>query len=338
MRVRWRSNCSTCGKKQWLVPPNDGTQPKPPPDDGGSGMATDTARQSNVLSLRTVTEMRRYPDNNCSAVMFMKLNKFTQQSTMRFAYMAALSLLLACMGRRLFYVHSELPKLNEDDFYAVTPGPWDNANVPIVYSEASDVPDDLVIPTLKALMALPGARVKCDPSSAKSPPHAAEYCLAIYKTPKDWRASWPVRSLVGEASMCDPPYGGVEDEDFGREIAVVGFAHNHPCGKHLSSPDLGVFPVNVRNAGKEVWELVVYAETPTGNLARNSNGELIPTSAWLATYHLDEPRFYKWDPEGSVFIWNEGSKEWEFRSRCEPQSSAFNPKIALEPKCHPEIN
>jgi len=138
--------------------------------------------------------------------------------------------------------------------------------------------------------------------------------------------------------MCEPPYGGVEDEDFGREIAVVGFAHNHPCGRHMSSPDLGTFPIHIKNAGTEVWELMVYAETPAGNLARNSKGELIPTSAWLATYHLDEPRFYKWDLQGNVFIWNEENQEWEFRSMCKPQSSAFNPDKALQPECNPPLD
>ncbi len=269
--------------------------------------------------------------------MLARLNKLTRSSPPRWAFLAVSVLLWACTGRRLFYLHSELPKLNEDALYAVAPGPWDHGSVPVVHSETGQVPDELVIPTLKALMALPGATVTCDPTSGRSPSHAAEYCLAIYKTPADWRASWPVRSLVEETSLCSPPYGGVEDEDFGRDVSVVGFAHNHPCGRHMSSPDLGVFPINIRNAGSDVWELVVYAETPTGSLARNSRGELIPTWAWLATRHRDEPRLYKWNPTGEVFLWNEGRQAWEFRARCEPQSSAFNPEKALKPRCSPEI-
>ncbi len=269
--------------------------------------------------------------------MLAKLNKLTRPSTPRCCILAASALLWACTGGRLFYLYSELPKRNGDALYAVAPGPWDHASVPIVHADTSHVPDELVIPTLKALMALPGAAVACEPTSGRPPSHATEYCLAIYRTAEDWRASWPVRSLVEQVSLCNPPYGGVEDEDFGREVSVIGFAHNHPCGRHMSSPDLGVFPINVRNAGRDVWELVVYAETPTGTLARNSKGELIPTWAWLATGHRDEPRFYKWNPEGAVFLWNEDRKAWEFRSRCEPQSSAFNPEKALKPRCSPEI-
>lgn len=111
--------------------------------------------------------------------MRVKLDRFMQRSTMRLACLAVLTLLLGCMGRRLFYLHDELPKLNGDELYPVTPGPWDNANVPIVDSGTSNVPDELVISTLKALVALPGANVQCDSNSDQPPRYATEYCLAI---------------------------------------------------------------------------------------------------------------------------------------------------------------
>lgn len=254
-----------------------------------------------------------------------------------FIFLGASTLLFACMSRRLFYLHSELPKLEKDNLYAMAPGPWDNPNVPIITSDAAMIPDSLVISTLKALMRLPGAMVKCDLNVNQPPHYATEYCLALYKTPKDWRASWPVRSLLEESSLCEPPYGGVEDKDFGREVALIGFAHNHPCGKHMSSPDLGTFPVHIKNVGTAVWELLIYAETPAGILARSSQGAPIPTAAWLATYQLDEPLFYRWDFSGNVFVWSEARQEWEFRSKCTPQSSAFNPDKALKPSCNPPL-
>lgn len=86
------------------------------------------------------------------------MNTLRRPSAIRLACLTGAALLLACAGRRLFYVHSELARLNGDDFYTVAPGPWAHADVPLVYSDASHAPDELVISTLKALMALPGAK------------------------------------------------------------------------------------------------------------------------------------------------------------------------------------
>src|SRR5262249_26132203 len=150
-------------------------------------------------------------------------------------------------------------------------------------SNQASVPDDLVLPTLKALMALPGAADTCDPNTGRPRPSAAEYCVAIYRTPAHWRVSWPIRSRAEELNSCDPPLGGVDDEDFGRDMLIFGFAHNPPCGTNMSSSDLDVFPW--MKAGEGGWVMVAYGATPSGKLARDSRGQLIPAWAWLATGH-----------------------------------------------------
>lgn len=150
-------------------------------------------------------------------------------------YALVLVLFVACSGRRLFYVRSELPILEGRFDLAIAPGPWTHSDVPVVVSDAADVPDDLVLPALKTLMLLPGAVDACDPTTKRPRLDAAEYCVAIYKTPNDWRVTWPVRNLMKEQSSCQPPFGGVDDEDYGREVPVIGFAHNHPCGTWMSS-------------------------------------------------------------------------------------------------------
>ena len=138
-----------------------------------------------------------------------------------------LCLIGACTGTRLYYIQGELPVLENDRNLMVVRGPW--PNVPAVLSDATAVPDDLVLPMLKSLMTLPGAIDACD-ASGHPRADASEYCAAVYKTPHDWRVSWPIRRLVGEKNACKPPFGGVEDDDFGRGLPVFGYAHNHPCG------------------------------------------------------------------------------------------------------------
>lgn len=242
-----------------------------------------------------------------------------------------MALSLACAGTRRFYLHEELPILESNPDLTVGPGPW--PEVPVVLSKPDSVPDDLVLPTLKALMALPGAADSCD-VDGRPRPDASEYCVAVYRTPEDWRVTWPIRKLVNPYSSCKPPFGGVEDADFGRGLPVFGYAHNHPCGLFASSSDLENFPVTQTPEG--AWVVVGYGMTPSGEPARDSHGQLVPAWAWLATGHRDEPRFYKWNPAGEVFRWSENKKHWELQATCKPQHSALA-RGALPPKCAPEL-
>jgi hypothetical protein len=114
--------------------------------------------------------------------------------------------------------------------------------------------------------------------------------------------TWPIRKLVSSHSSCIPPFGGVEDADFGRALPVFGYAHNHTCGLFASSSDLERFPVARTSEG--AWVFVGYGASPSGELARDSRGQLIPA--------------------------------WEFQATCKPQHSAF-PKRVLPPKCAPEL-
>jgi hypothetical protein len=241
---------------------------------------------------------------------------------------------IACSGPRLFYVASELPKLDEHPELelVVGLGPW--PVVPAVVSDSDGVPDDLVLPVLKALMSLPGAADSCD-LSGQPRPDAAEYCVAVYKTPEDWRVTWPIRKMMRDQSACQPPFGGVEDADFGRDLPVFGYAHNHTCGLFASSNDLRRFPAAKAPTG--AWVVVGYATTPSGKLVRDVRGELIPAWGWLATGHLSEPRFYKWNLEGKVFRWNEDKAQWEFQADCKPQSSHILTGQVLPPRCSPEL-
>jgi hypothetical protein len=249
------------------------------------------------------------------------------------ASIAMLVLTAACASPRRYYLHSELPTLEDDLNLAVGPGPW--SEVPVVLSDAAQVPDELVLPTLKALMALPGASDACD-ANGRPRPDATEYCVAVYRTAQDWRVSWPIRRLVRAHSACKPPFGGVDDADFGRDLPIFGYAHNHPCGLFASSTDLRWFPA--AKSPERGWVVVGYGITPSGQLARDARGNLIPAWAWLATGHLKEPRFYKWNPAGEVFRWRENKKHWEFQARCEPQSStALHPDQVFAPKCSPEL-
>lgn len=258
------------------------------------------------------------------------------KSSLRQVFFAVLMLALACAGPRLYYLRTELPVLEGRYDLVVAPGPWSHGSVPIVMSETASVPDDLVLPTLKALMALPGATDACDPNTGSPRPDAAEYCVALYKTPRDWRVSWPIRNLTKERDSCQPPFGGVEDEDFGRDLPVIGFAHNHPCGTRMSSPDLTKFPALKTEEG--LWMMVSYAASPSGRLARDAQNQLIPAWAWLATGRKDAPRFYKWSPAGEVFQWNEDKANWEFQATCRPQeSSGMRTPRTLLPKCSPEL-
>jgi hypothetical protein len=117
---------------------------------------------------------------------------------------------------------------------------------------------------------------------------------------------------------------------------VFGYAHNHPCGLFASSFDLGNFPT--AQAASGTWVLVGYGVTPSGELARDSGGQPIPAWAWLATGHRDAPRFYKWNPAGEVFKWNEDKRQWVFQAVCQSQKSKSpEPRLALPPKCSPEL-
>ncbi|WP_245919862.1 hypothetical protein [Melittangium boletus] len=255
---------------------------------------------------------------------------------MRNLLVPMLMLALACVGRKPYYLHTELPKLEDDPDLAIAPGPWKTESVLVVLSDSASVPDDLVIPALKALMALPGATDACDPNTGHPRPDAAEYCIALYRTPEDWRVSWPIRNLTGEHNSCQPPFGGVDDEDFGRDLPILGFAHNHPCGTNMSSPDLSVFP-KVK-AGEGLWVMVAYGASPSGKLLRDVRGELLPAWHWLATGQPDRPRFYRWDPEGKVFRWNEASRIWDFQATCQPRSASMLSPRALSPHCSPALD
>ncbi|ATB31489.1 hypothetical protein MEBOL_004952 [Melittangium boletus DSM 14713] len=249
---------------------------------------------------------------------------------------AVLSLVFACAGPRLYFVGNELPRLDGNPALLVAPGPWKNKSVVAVYSEASHVPDDLVLSALSALMALPGAASACDPLTGRPRPDATEYCLAFYKTPEDWRVSWPVRNMTGQPGSCNPPLGGVLDEDFGMELPVFGFAHNHPCGTQVSSQDLKVFPV--MKLGESQWTMVEYAVSPSGRPALDDRGQLIPAWGWLASGHRDELRFYKWNPSGAVFQWEQGERGWRFLATCIPQLPSTLGGGLPPPKCTRESN
>ncbi len=253
---------------------------------------------------------------------------------MRPLLLAVLAVATACSGSRLFYVTSELPKLEDapELELVVGPGPW--PAVPTVLSDQAAVPDDLVLATLKALMTLPGATDACD-WNGQPRPDASEYCVAVYRTPQDWRATWPIRKLVREQGACKPPFGGVEDADFGRGLPVFGYAHNHTCGLFASSTDLRRFPAMRSPEG--IWVVVGYAATPSGQPALDGQGLLIPAWHWLATGRGDEPRFYKWNPQGEVFRWREDKRHWEFQAICKPQSSSMLTGNVLPPECSPEL-
>jgi hypothetical protein len=240
---------------------------------------------------------------------------------------------VACSSARLYYVDSELPRQEGDPRLVVGPGPW--PTVPAVLASMDSVPDDLVLSTLNALMDLPGAADSCG-ADGHPLPNASEYCVGVYRTPEDWRVTWPIRKLEDAHSSCVPPFGGVEDADFGRGLPVFGYAHNHPCGLFASSRDLGNFPAAKAPSG--TWVFVSYGTTPSGEVAYDSRGEVIPAWAWLATGHRDAPRFYKWKHSGEVFRWSEDKKQWDFQAACKPQSSnSLVTKRALPPKCSPEL-
>ena len=241
-------------------------------------------------------------------------------------------LALACSGTRLYYLISELPSVKDRSDVVIGPGPW--PAVPTVLASPDRVPDDLVLPTLRALMNLPGAADSCD-AWGQPRPDATEYCVAVYRTPEDWRVTWPIRKLAAPQNSCVPPYGGVDDADFGRGWPVFGYAHNHPCGLFASSRDLETFPTAKSPEG--AWVFVGYATTPSGEPARDSSGQVIAAWAWLATGPRDEPRFYKWNPAGEVFRWNEEKKRWEFQATCKPQPSPAHSELRLPPKCSPEL-
>lgn len=253
----------------------------------------------------------------------------------RLGLLLALGIVAACSSKRMYYMYSELRKRENIDELGIVPGPWINENVPIVMANTAEAPDDLVMPLLRELMRLPGAMDACDPLTDRPRPDAVEYCTAIYKTPKDWRASWPVRSLTGQRNSCQNPFGGVDDADFGDDVAISGFAHNHTCGNRMSSPDLVTFPY--LKTGEGVWVMIVYATSPSGKLVRDSKGQLIPAWAWLATGHAGNLRFYKWNRKGETYRWNEDGRKWEYQATCVPQWYDFGVKRVLPSKCTPQL-
>ncbi len=239
------------------------------------------------------------------------------------ACLLSMALVLACSGARRYYLHSELTSLDGNSFLAVAPGPW--PDVPTVLTGTASVPDDLVLPTLRALMALPGAAEACEPSTGQPRFDATEYCVAIYRTPEGWRVSWPIRNVVESSGSCSPPFGGVNDEDFGKDLPIFGYAHNHPCGTDISSKDLAVWPMVKSNEG--LWVMVAYGTTPSGRLARDSEGQPVPAWGWLATGPRSAPHFYKWNPAGEVFSWNDGAQRWQFHATCRPrQPGSIRPR------------
>lgn len=240
-----------------------------------------------------------------------------------------LGFVLACSSARRYYSHAELQRQEDNSLLSVAPGPW--PLVPAVIADTASIPDELVLPTLTALMDLPGASEACDPNTGRPRRDAAEYCVAVYRTPEDWRVSWPIRNVAGESDSCLPPYGGVEDADFGREVPVFGFAHNHPCAAEVSSKDLTVWPA--AKEGEGAWVMVAYGATPGGRLARDSSGQPVPAWGWLATGPRDAPRFYKWNRAGEVFKWDGVNQNWRFTATCRPGlPSVFNPRGA-PPDC-----
>ena len=242
-----------------------------------------------------------------------------------------LVLAMACTGARHFYSQAELPRLEGNEALIVAPGPW--PEVPSVVAGTDNIPDDLVLPTLTTLMELPGAVDACDPSTSRPRPDASEYCVAIYRTAADWRVSWPIRNLVRSAGECSPPLGGVDDADFGRDVPVFGYAHNHPCATSMSSNDISLWPLVKTDEG--AWVIVTYGTTTGGKLARDSRGQVIPAWGWLATGHRDAPRFYKWNQAGEVFSWDGNRKHWQFQTTCRPRRpSSFRPRGA-PPDCAP---
>ncbi len=250
-----------------------------------------------------------------------------------YACLALLALSLACTGTRRSYSKAELPWLEDNDALIVAPGPW--PEIPSVVADTASIPDDLVLPTLTALMELPSAADACDPSTGRPRPDASEYCVAIYRTPEDWRVSWPIRNVMRSSSACSPPLGGVDDADFGRDLPVFGYAHNHPCASSVSSKDLAVWPLVKSDEG--VWVIVAYGTSPSGKLARDSRGRVIPAWGWLATGHRNAPLFYKWNQAGEVFRWDGDRKHWQFQMTCRPRPpSPFRPQGG-PPDCAPAL-
>lgn len=121
----------------------------------------------------------------------------------RFGFtVACLGIACASSGARRFYVASELSTQDGLEGLTIAPGPW--PEIPAVLTQSALVPDDLVIPTLQALLELPGAVDACDANTGRPRPEASEYCVALYRTPSDWRVSWPVRNTLQRGSRQEP--------------------------------------------------------------------------------------------------------------------------------------
>ncbi|RUO92592.1 hypothetical protein D7Y11_13925 [Corallococcus sp. AB018] len=246
---------------------------------------------------------------------------------------ACLGIACASSGARRFYVASELSTQDGLEGLTIAPGPW--PEIPAVLTQSALVPDDLVIPTLQALLELPGAVDACDSNTGRPRPEASEYCVALYRTPSDWRVSWPVRNTLKSSGSCMPPFGGVDDADLGRNLPVFGYAHNHPCASDLSNQDLRTWPM-AKSEG--AWVMVAYGTTPDGRLARDEQGQVIPAWGWLATGHRDAPRFYRWNQKGDVFRWDVERKRWDFQARCEPSPPSMLRPEGIPPNCSAALN
>ena len=234
-----------------------------------------------------------------------------------------LVVMVACSRPRDYVVPAELPVADPGrQKTIIVPGPW--GKVPPVKGGSSP-PDALVIQALRALLTLPGATL-CDAGMPSV--LSAEYCIAIYRTRDDWRVSRPLRNLVGEQRACNPPYGGVDDADHGRQTFVVGFAHNHSCNLPPSTQDLSIFPVALIQGA---WEVVQFATDFEGRPIL-INGNPVPVTSWLSTAN---GRLLRWNVSGQVEEWNERKQQWYYLATCEPPAPfarGYQP-----PRCAPPL-
>jgi len=232
-------------------------------------------------------------------------------------------MMAGCPGPRDYVLTSELPVADPArPKTIIVPGPW--AKIPPGKGDLTP-PSAVLINALRTLLTLPGA-THCE-SGAPSV-LSAEYCIAIYRTPDDWRVSRPVRNLVGEQRACDPPYGGVDDADYGRRTFVVGFAHNHMCNLAPSSKDLSVFPVALIQGS---WEAVQFATDIEGRPIL-VNGQPIPVTSWLITAN---GRILRWNASGQVEEWHEDEQRWYYAATCEVPTQSID--RYQPPRCVPPL-
>lgn len=228
-----------------------------------------------------------------------------------------------CPAPRDDMVASNLPLADPaNDRTRIVPGPWAKVDP---MAGGPTPPEVMVVQALRELLTLPGA-THCETGAPSA--LSAEYCTAIYRTPVDWRVSWPVRNLQREQSACTPPYGGVDDSAYGRATYVVGFAHNHPCDSLPSTNDISVFPVALIQGA---WEAVQFATDHEGK-ALLLDGKPIPIAGWLIT---PKGRIFRWDAGGQVDDWDAGGQQWRHIARCiapEQSTLGYQP-----PRCTPQL-